>query len=148
MSDRCRWYVQLSSTTVHVELGRCKVGRRNCRVLGTVSRKWKFSRRSFYTGLCGHAEEVIAYCRQPFPPDGTPAAPQHPTVLIPLAACWHPKLRPISQKPASGPTPCALCSAPKTIRKESIFKRPDHGNILQLFKTQYFFFLSHFKRMS
>lgn len=108
--------------------GRSTVGRQSRVVLGTVSRRWKFSRRSFYRGLCGHAEAVIACCRQPSPPDGTPAAPQDPRVLLPPAACWCPELHPTSQTPASGSTLCALCSAPvqkkkrKKERREHIIK--------------------------
>lgn len=92
--------------------GRSTVGTQSREVLGTVSRRWKFSRRSFYRGLCGLAEAAIACCRQPSLPDETPAAPQDPQVPLPSAACWCPELRPTSQTPASGSALCALCSVP------------------------------------
>ena len=130
MSDRCWWYVQLRSTTVHVELGGEGVqsaGRAGWVFSGVVSRRWKFSRRSFYRGLCGHAEAAIACCRQPSPPVGTPAAPQDPQVPLPQAACWCPELRPTSQIPASGSSPCALCLAPEQkSEKGMLLKRLDH----------------------
>lgn len=115
---RCRWYVQLRSTTVHVELGgeKYSVGRAGW-FWGTVSRRWKFSRRSFYRGLYGHAEAVIACCRQPSPPDVTPAAPRDPEVPLPPAACWCPGLLPTSRTPALKSALFALCSAPDRNQK-------------------------------
>lgn len=80
--------------------------------LGTVSRRWKFSRRSFYRELCGHAGEAIACYTQLSPPDETPAAPQAPQVSLLPAACSCPELHPTSQTPALGSAPCVLCSAP------------------------------------
>lgn len=119
MSDRCRWYLQLRSTTVHVELGRKEYSRQEelGGFLSTVSRRWKFSRRSFYRGLCGHAEAVIACCRQPSPPDVTPAAPRDPEVPLPPGACWCPVLHPTSQTPASESALFAPCSAPDQNQK-------------------------------
>lgn len=84
------------------------------RLLGTVSMRWMFSRRSFYRGLCGHAAAaVIADCRQPSPPAETPGAPPDPQVKPPQAACCYPVLRPTSLTPASESALCALCSVPK-----------------------------------
>lgn len=123
MSDRCRWYVQLRSTTVHMELGGKERGGQAGRATegsGTVSRRWKFSRRSFYRGLCDHAEAVIACCRELSPPDGTPAALQDPHLPLPPAACWYQKLLPISQTPASGSALCAPCSTPVQIQTDFI----------------------------
>lgn len=144
MSDRCWWYVQLRSTTVHVELGGEGVqsaGRAGWFFFsGVVSRRWKFSRRSFYRGLCGHAEAVIVCCRQPSPPVGTPAAPQDPQVPLPPAACCCPELHPTSQTPASGSSPCALCSAPEQkLEKGMLLKRLDHRKCEKV--LPFFFFL-------
>lgn len=127
MSDRMRWlctaeFYYSSCGAGRGEKRRCRVGRRGPgggwrgfrgSSEGTVSRRWKFSRRSFYRGLCGPAGEAIACCRRPSPPGETPAAPQDPQVPPPRpAACCCPTLRPTSQTPASGSAPCALCSAP------------------------------------
>lgn len=105
MSDRRRWDAQLRF--YYSSWGAGGVGGQR-----TVSKRWKFSRRSFYRALCGRAEAVIAGCTPPSPPDGTPAAPRNPRVPLPPAACWRPRLRLTSRTPASGSAPCALCSAP------------------------------------
>lgn len=129
------WQV-LMICTAEVYYSSCGAGRRRSTVgrqsrvvffSGVVSRRWKFSRRSFYRGLCGHAEAVIVCCRQPSPPVGTPAAPQDPQVPLPPAACCCPELHPTSQTPASGSSPCALCSAPEQkLEKGMLLKRLDH----------------------
>lgn len=153
MSDPLRW-----SCTAEFYYSSCGAGRAKKRVWsgqagagtggrlvggsseGTVSRRWKFSRRSFYRGLCGPAGEAIACCRRPSPPGETPAAPQDPRVPPPRpAACCCPTLRPTSWTPASGSAPCALCSAPAQKSQEtSVWKKHPAVTLLLILNVQSF----------
>lgn len=93
-------------------VGGCGRGR-DLRGVGSVSRRWRFSRRNSYKEPCGLAVAAgIAGCRWPFPPGEVPEAPPCPRWSYPPPACCCPS-RPKGWRPPGG---CAPCSAPAETR--------------------------------